>query len=104
MGRAPPRPRTLRAIECLFEILEEFRVRTLIDPGRRSIAARRVLLRGRRRVFDTEHALEMMFENHRFQDRFYRGFFALTHAGKTLELLQELLVSDVRPHHGLTIV
>src|SRR4029453_2617629 len=90
--------------ERFFQIVEEFCIRTFADPCRWTITPRRVFLRGRRRVFDTKHALEVMFKNHRFENRFYGGFFALTHAGKTLELLEELLVSDARPRHGLTII
>ena len=55
-------------------------------------------------MFDTKHALKVMFENHRFENCFHSSFFALTHAGKTFELLQEFLVSDARPYHGLTII
>ena len=51
-----------------------------------------------------EQGLEVVFEDHRFQNRFYRRFLALTHVGNTLELLQQLLVSDLRPHCGLTLV
>src|SRR6266446_1750008 len=104
LGKAPPCPRAFRAIQRLFEIMEEFCIGTLIDPRRRGVAVCRVLLRGRGCVFDTEHALEVMFENHRLQYYFYCCSLTFTHAGKALELMQELLVCDVCRHHGLTLV